>query len=109
MAQYSLTERHACRLTGVGRSTLRYRARQGERDAELRLRLKELASQRMRFGYRRLTALLTQEGMAANHKRVYRIYCQEGLAVRIRQRKRLRSERGWNSSGRGQAKPAMVD
>lgn len=56
----------------------------------MRTRLKELAGQRMRFGYRRLTVMLAREGMAANHKRVYRLYCEEGLAVRIRQRKRIR-------------------
>ena len=46
----------------------------------------------MRFGYRRLTAMLLREGMAANHKRVYRLYREEGLAMRIRQRRRIR----WN-------------
>ncbi len=84
-----MSERHACRLLGVGRSTHRYRARQ-DSDAALRMRLKELAARRMRFGYRRLTALLMREGMPANHKRVYRLYREEGLAMRIRQRRRIR-------------------
>jgi putative transposase len=44
----------------------------------------------MRFGYRRLTAMLLREGMPANHKRVYRLYCEEGLAMRIRARRRIR-------------------
>ncbi len=44
----------------------------------------------MRFGYRRLTAMLLREGMPANHKRVYRLYREEGLAMRIRQRRRIR-------------------
>jgi len=44
----------------------------------------------MRFGYRRLTALLLWEGTPANHKRVYRLYREEGLAMRIRQRRRMR-------------------
>jgi putative transposase len=60
------------------------------RDATLRTRLKELAAKRMRFGYRRPTAMLTREGMPANHKRVYRLYREEGLAMRIRQRRRIR-------------------
>ena len=85
-----MSERHACRLMGLGRSTHRYRARKAERDAALRTRLKELAAKRMRFGYRRLTAMLVREGMAANHKRVYRLYREEGLAMRIRQRRRIR-------------------
>src|SRR5256886_15298661 len=59
------------------------------RDRELRTRLKELAAKRMRFGYRRLTAMLVREGMPTNHKRVYRLYREEGLAMRIRQRRRI--------------------
>ena len=88
--EYQVSERHACRLLRVARSTKRYRGRKWERDAALRMRLKELAARRMRFGYRRLTALLLREGMAVNHKRVYRLYREEGLAMRIRQRRRIR-------------------
>jgi putative transposase len=89
-AEYEMSERHACRLLGLGRSTHRYRARKAERDVALRMRLKELAAQRMRFGYRRLTALLVRGGLVVNHKRVYRLYREEGLAMRIRQRRRMR-------------------
>jgi len=85
-----MSERHACRLLGLGRTTHRYRARKAERDGALRARLKELAAQRMRFGYRRLTAMLLREGMAANHKRVYRLYREEGLAMWLRPRRRIR-------------------
>ena len=49
-AQYQMSERHACRLMGLGRSTHRYRAQKTERDGELRTRLKELASRRMNPG-----------------------------------------------------------
>src|SRR5579883_1449956 len=87
--EYQMSERHACRLLGLGRSTHRYRA-QKDRDEVLRMRLKELAARRMRFGYRRLTAMLLREGTPANHKRVYRLYREEGLAMRIRQRRRIR-------------------
>jgi putative transposase len=87
--EYQMSERHACRLLGLGRSTHRYRAGK-DRDAALRTRLKELAARRMRFGYRRLTAMLVREGMPTNHKRVYRLYREEGLAMRIRQRRRIR-------------------
>jgi len=62
MGQYGMSERHACRLMGLARSTHRYRWRRPERDAALRARLKELAAKRMRFGYRRLTAMLAREG-----------------------------------------------
>jgi len=91
---YQMSERHACRLLGWGRTTHRYRARKAERDGALRTRLKELAAQRMRFGYRRLTAMLEREGVSANHKRVYRLYREEGLAMRIRQRRRIH----WNGA-----------
>jgi putative transposase len=88
--EYELSERHACRLIGLARSTKRYRARKAQRDAALRSRLKELAAKRMRFGYRRLTALLLREGVVVNHKRVYRLYREERLAMRIRSRRRIR-------------------
>lgn len=85
-----MSQRHACRLMGLARSTHRYRSCLAERDAELRARLKALAGQRMRFGYRRLTALLAREGLVVNHKRVYRLYCEERLVMRLRQRRRIR-------------------
>ena len=68
-----MSERHACRLMSLARSTHRYRPRKAGRDCELRQRLKELATRRMRFGYRRLTAILVSEGLVVNHKRVYRL------------------------------------
>ncbi len=62
---------------------------------ELLTRLKELAWERKRFGYRRLHRLLLREGFLVNHKRVYRLYHQEGLMVRRSQRKkRFWGERG---------------
>ena len=70
--EYQMSERHAGRLLGLERSTHCYRARKAERDVALRTRLKELAAKRMRFRYRRLTAMLVREGMLANHERVYR-------------------------------------
>ncbi|AQS86513.1 hypothetical protein A0U92_13735 [Acetobacter aceti] len=53
-------------------------------DAALRGRLRELAGERRRFGYRRLHILLGQEGMAMNHKKLFRLYREEGLSVRKR-------------------------
>ena len=88
--EHHMSERHACRRMELARSTHRYRSGKAERDAELRARLKELAAKRMRFGYRRLRAMLVREGTSANHKRVYRLYREEGLAMRIRQRRRIR-------------------
>ncbi len=85
--RYPVSERRACRLVGMGRSSRRYR-RRGTEAAVLRRRLRELAYQRRRFGYRRLQVLLRREGWKVNHKRVYRLYREEGLAVRRRKRKR---------------------
>jgi putative transposase len=78
-------------LAGVGRSSCRYQARRRD-DPELRQRLRELAGERRRFGYRRLTVMLRREGWSVNPKRVYRLHCEEGLSVRRRQRKRLKAE-----------------
>ena len=82
-----MPQRRACRLVGVARSTMRYRRRQRGDDDALRARLRELAAQRPRFGYRRLHVLLRREGLTVNHKRVARLYRKEGLAVPCRKRK----------------------
>ena len=70
-------------MTGCQRKTYRYRSRAKDQTA-LRMRLRELASVRVRYGYRRLHVLLRREGWHVNHKRVYRLYCLEGLSVRAR-------------------------
>ena len=84
-----VSQRRACRLVGAARSTIRHRCQGGDHDDALRERLRELAMERPRFGYRRLHALLRREGVTANHKRVARLYRKEGLAVRCRKRKAL--------------------
>jgi putative transposase len=91
--RYGLSERRACRLVGIGRSTLRYRSRARANEPSLRQRLRELAAARPRFGYRRLHVLLRREGVIVNHKRVERLYREEGLAVRRRTRKRVARDR----------------
>ena len=93
--RFGFSQRRACRLVDTARSTIRYRRRDGDDDAALRERLRALAGERPRFGYRRLHALLRREGIAVNHKRVARLYREEGLAVRCRNRKaRTRIRRG---------------
>jgi putative transposase len=82
-----LSERRACTLIGLDRSTHRYR-RRADRNVELRQRLRELAEQRRRFGYRRLHVLLCREGRVVNKKRVQRLYQHEGLSLRGRRRKK---------------------
>ena len=71
---------------GMSRSSYRYQSRRD--DSSLLARLKVLAEQRPRFGYRRLHALLSREGRVVNHKRVYRLYREEGLTLPWRGRKR---------------------
>ena len=109
MGQYAMSERHACRLMGLGQTTHRYRTRQAERDSELRTRLKELAARRMRFGYRRLTAMLVREGVEVNHKRVYRLYREEGLADAHTAAKADRLERDGEQAGGDPAESTVVD
>lgn len=82
-----LSERRACGLMEIHRASARYQKRAGD-DAPLRQRLRELATERRRFGYRRLHVLLRREGWVVNHKRVYRLYRAEGLRVGQRKRKR---------------------
>lgn len=78
---------------GITRWSNRYRSRK-DSQAALRLRLRELAGSRVRYGYRRLTVLLRREGWAVNTKRVYRLYRDEELQVRTAKRaKRTRETR----------------
>jgi putative transposase len=85
--KFELSERRACALVGLGRSTCRYRPRRPDWPA-LRDRLRALAGERRRFGYRRLYVLLRREGFLVNRKRIYRLYTQDGLTVRRRKRRR---------------------
>lgn len=80
---HQMSERRACRIAGIDRALVRYRAIKGD-DGELRARLRALAHERRRFGYRRLHVLLRREGWAVNKKRVQRIYREERLMVRKR-------------------------
>jgi transposase InsO family protein len=62
---------------------IRYQSRRTS-DAGLREKLRELAHQRRRFGYRRLHILLRREGLTINRKKTQRLYREEGLTVRRR-------------------------
>jgi putative transposase len=82
MAAHGFSQRHACRLVDVDPKTVR---RMPPADApEIRQRLRDLAGERRRFGYRRLGILLAREGITMNHKKLYRLYREEGLTVRRR-------------------------
>jgi putative transposase len=85
-----MSERRACRVLGFCRASAQYQSRR-ESPEQLVAKLRELATLRPRWGYRRLHILLKREGVEVNHKRVFRLYRLEGLAVRRRLRKRLAS------------------
>ena len=82
-AEHAVSERRACQVLGAERSVVRYRSRRGD-DAAVRARLRALAAERRRFGYRRLGYLLAREGVVLNHKKLRRLYGQEKLQVRRR-------------------------
>ncbi|GAC1401198.1 MAG: hypothetical protein NVSMB52_15010 [Chloroflexota bacterium] len=86
----SVSERRACRVVGQCRATQQYVRIQADDEDRLRGRIVALAREYGRYGYRRITALLQQEGWRVNHKRVERIWRQEGLTVPQKQPKRAR-------------------
>ncbi|MCC4234097.1 IS3 family transposase [Sphingobium soli] len=86
-AWHGMSERRACRVIDADRKSVRYRSTRDD-DAGLREKLRELANQRRRFGYRRLHILLRREGIMINRKKTQRLYREEGLAVRRRRSRR---------------------
>jgi transposase InsO family protein len=84
---FEMSERRACTVIAADRTMVRYRSRRPA-DTELRGRLRELANQRRRFGYRRLFILLRREGERSGINRIYRLYREEGLMVRKRKGRR---------------------
>ncbi|MBK9295102.1 MAG: IS3 family transposase [Oligoflexia bacterium] len=85
---HQISQRHACALFTLSRSTYKYKPKQSDRNEFLKIKLKSLALQRRRFGSPRLYVMLRREGVIVNHKRVERIYQQEGLQIKKRKKKR---------------------
>ena len=85
----------ACRLGGISRAGW-YRKSTAKDQSALRMRIREIAESRPRFGFQRIHAVLRREGWQVNRKRVHRLYKLEGLQVRmrVRRRKRLSLHRG---------------
>ena len=84
---FQMSERRACKTVAADRKMVRYRSRRPP-ETELRTRLRELANERRRFGYRRLFIMLRREGEPSGINRIYRLYREEGLMVRKRKSRR---------------------
>ncbi|UGY20665.1 IS3 family transposase [Bradyrhizobium septentrionale] len=80
---FGMSERRACKAIGCCRMTMRYQTTRAD-DAGLRQRMRAIAHERRRFGYRRLHVRLKREGYVINHKKLFRLYREEKLAVRRR-------------------------
>ena len=98
---YQVSERRACHALGFPRSSHRYKSIADRQDF-LRIRLRDLATARVNYGYRRLHILLAREGWQVNHKRVYRLYSEECLTMR-----RKRPKRRFVSSTVRQTRPSI--
>jgi putative transposase len=98
---FEVSQRRACDVIGADRTSVRYRGRRLP-DMAIRQRLRELAGQRRRFGYRRLLVLLRREGLHMNHKKLRRLYREERLQVRRRGgRKRVLGTQGADDASTG--------
>ncbi|WP_456651398.1 MULTISPECIES: IS3 family transposase [unclassified Bradyrhizobium] len=80
---HGMSERRACKAIGCCRMTMRYRTTRAD-DAGLRQRMRAIAQERRRFGYRRLHVLLKREDICDHHKKFFRLYREEKLTVRRR-------------------------
>ena len=88
---FRVSERKACRAIRFPRVTHRYSSTR-DTQAFLKMRIKEIASVRIRYGYRRIYILLRREGWQINHKRVYRIYREEGLNLKNKSKRKTISQ-----------------
>ena len=86
-ADWGISERRACRVFLVNRSTFQY-CRQRPDQAALEQRIKEICETRVRYGYRRVHVILRREGWMLNHKKTHRVYTELGLQLRNKRPKR---------------------
>ena len=80
---FEVSERRACDVLGADRSSVRYRTRRPD-EAELREKIRAVATERRRFGYRRIHVMLARQGVHMNLKKLRRLYAEEKLQVRRR-------------------------
>ena len=88
---FDISFRRGCRLLQLNWSSFTYRVKERHDEGALRVRIRDIASVRVRYGYMRITAMLKREGWEVGPKRVYRIYKEEGLEVRTRKRRKYAS------------------
>ena len=85
--RFGQSQRRLCRLVGLALSSWHYKP-QPDRNGPVRQRLRELAGERRRWGYRQMHEVLRREGIHINHKRTERLYREEGLQLKTRKRKK---------------------
>src|ERR1700691_784603 len=86
---YRVSERRACRVARLNRGTFRSRGHKDPRTA-LRMRIREIAQTRVRYGYRKIRVLLNREGWKVGKYLVERLYREEGLTLHQRRKRRRR-------------------
>lgn len=98
-SRHGLSRRRACRLIGQCRSNEYYKSRRDRREA-LRSRMRDIATTRVRYGYRRIHVLLKREGWALGRSQAYRLYCEEQLQLRSKlpKRRKMVVQRGQRSA-----------
>jgi len=96
--EHGVSQRRACDVLDVDRSSVRYTSTRPD-DADLRKAMKEVASERRRFGYRRIHIMLERQGIRMNLKKLRRLYREEGLQVR---------KRGGRKRALGTRRPMLV-
>lgn len=95
VAKRDYSQRRACKLVGISRSSARYSPKPRPGETAFKQRVRQLANQHPNYGYRRITAILRREGSQVNHKRVQRIWQAEGLQLpRRKPRKRWCGPKG---------------
>jgi len=81
--QHGVSQRRACKVLAVDRSSVRYKSIRPD-DGDLREAMKKVAGERRRFGYRRIHIMLQRQGIVMNQKKLRRLYREERLQVRRR-------------------------
>ena len=88
LSETAISKRKACSLVGLSRATMRYQPQRSPEERELTERIKAIAFERRRLGYRRVYQLLRREGAEVNQKEVCQLYREAGLAVCKRKRRK---------------------